>query len=75
MKNPIELKFAIFHGEVFLEVKTLVDWFESNPDTHPELTRANQLAAFTIKEMVKKAMTNPTRVMEEDEYLARKEMN
>lgn len=71
-KRQPELCIAMFeNGKLFIELDSLIDWFENQPDD--ELKTLNKYAACALTAMKEKGTKNPDMVMHEEAYLAREE--
>lgn len=68
---PQELVMEIHpNGRMFIEVDSLVSWFEQEEFKGLEFAK---FAAYTLREMKKKAVDEPDRVITDKEYYGREE--
>lgn len=61
------MMFDVGSKKMFLDVESLIAWFEAQEG---ELKYLGQYAAYTLRELAKKAVNKPNRVMTEETFRA-----
>lgn len=67
MNKPELVVMQHSNGKMFIEIDSLIEWFESDSGDS-DLNKMGKFVAYTLRGMKERSQNNPTRVMTEEQY-------